>query len=93
MTDKNERVLYMRLNENYEPEDFLHERLVTQLLHVFEILTQEDKCNNMHIIFDCANQKLAHISRFSPVLLKKFLVIFEVTFQFVPETALYNFFF
>lgn len=83
MTNKNERVLYLRLNENYEPEDFLHERWIIQVLHVLEVLTQEDKCNNLHIIFDCASQKLAHISRFSSVLLKKFLVIFEVILQTV----------
>lgn len=43
-----------------------------------EVIIQEDKCYNFHIIINANGAKIGHIARMQPMALKKMSLCFEV---------------
>lgn len=75
----------MQLNPNHPPEDFRHELILIQFIHVLELILQEGEWYNWHIVFDWIGAKLGHITKLNPMVIKNFATCFEVistkTFQ------------
>ncbi|XP_066146023.1 retinol-binding protein pinta-like [Euwallacea fornicatus] len=87
LTEKNERIIYMGFNRSHGPDEFSHERFFIQLTHMMELLTHKDKNNNMHVIFDCDGVKIGHIPKFSPLVIKKFVVYFQKVYSYRIASA------
>lgn len=75
------RIIYSQVNPNYEPEFFIHERVVENFINVAELLVNYDKCYGIHFILDCIGAKLGHITKFSVMALKKTVIILEKVFS------------
>ncbi|XP_050302049.1 uncharacterized protein LOC126740164 [Anthonomus grandis grandis] len=80
--DDHSRIIYHRLNPGYDdPKHFNHERTLVQLIHVMEILIEEDLSFNFHYVCDHSDLKLGHATKLSPMAVKKGTVILEKVFS------------
>ncbi|XP_019773662.1 uncharacterized protein LOC109546927 isoform X2 [Dendroctonus ponderosae] len=77
-TKSHERIFYVQLNPDYNPEDFKIELFFIQITHMVEVIIQEDKCYNFHIIFNASGIKIGHLARTHPMVLKKMSICFEM---------------
>ncbi|KAH1009198.1 hypothetical protein HUJ04_001592 [Dendroctonus ponderosae] len=65
-TQNCERVIFMQLNPNYQPEEFKHEFVLIQFVHILELILQEAECYNWHIVFDWIGARSEHIKKLNP---------------------------
>ncbi|CAH1121701.1 unnamed protein product [Ceutorhynchus assimilis] len=76
-----QRIIYVSINPDYAAEKFDHATLDAQFNNVIELLIQEDRCYNFHVIYDVLNAKMAHIPRFSPMQVKKMIIVLEKVYS------------
>ncbi|KAH1009197.1 uncharacterized protein LOC109546927 isoform X1 [Dendroctonus ponderosae] len=81
-TKSHERIFYVQLNPDYNPEDFKIELFFIQITHMVEVIIQEDKCYNFHIIFNASGIKIGHLARTHPMVLKKMSICFEKVYGY-----------
>lgn len=75
------RIVYTQINPNYGVEYFNHQRAIEHFLNVSEMLILYDKCYSYHYIWDCAGTTLAHLPKFSIMVLKKVNVILQKVYS------------
>lgn len=75
------RIIYCKMNPNYDTDFFDCELFMTSILNVFELIIQCDKCYSFHLIVDCVGAKLGHLTKFSPMVLKRASVVFEEVYS------------
>ncbi|XP_066254922.1 retinol-binding protein pinta-like [Euwallacea similis] len=75
------RIVYSKFSEDFSPEAFNQENYLAQHFNNMELMIRGELFLGIHYICDCAGFKLGHVSKITPMGLKKTAVGMEKVFS------------
>ncbi|XP_066157989.1 retinol-binding protein pinta-like [Euwallacea fornicatus] len=75
------RVIYSKFSQDFGPEAFNQDNYLAQNYNIMELILRGELYLGVHYIFDCAGFKFGHVTKISPMALKKNSVGMEKVFS------------